>query len=263
MDTVLYDGSFEGLLTAIFEVYEYKLTATKIFRQAEANAALFGKTHIVQPDTTKADRVYNKLKEQLTPVALSRFYKTYLSELPGIENRLLSYVQYILSSKLPVENNYSHPDVLMIHQISRKVDREKHRMEAFVRFQLTKDGLYYSIIQPDFNVLPLISKHFKDRYADQRWIIYDARRRYGLYYNLADVATVEINFTAGMSDKEGLATIHDEKESFYQQLWQQYFSSVNIGARKNMKLHIQHMPKRYWRYLVEKMPHQRLTNDSQ
>jgi probable DNA metabolism protein len=43
--------------------------------------------------------------------------------------------------------------VLTVQQTSRKVHREKHRMEAFVRFQLTKDQLYFAIVQPDFNVL--------------------------------------------------------------------------------------------------------------
>ncbi len=263
MDTLVYDGSFEGLLTAIFEVYEYKLFDVKIYKEGEVIQPLFGEIHNTQTEKSKAERVYHKLQEQLTPVALSRFYKTYLSELSAIENHLLDYVRYTIDAKRPVENNYGHPAVLMIHQISRKVDREKHRMEAFVRFQLTKDGLYYSIIQPDYNVLPLISKHFEDRYADQQWLIYDARRKYGIYYNLKEVTPVEINFDVELNDKKQLAIIHDEKEELYQQLWQQYFSSVNIAARKNMKLHIQHMPKRYWRYLVEKMPNQRLTDDSQ
>jgi probable DNA metabolism protein len=151
----------------------------------------------------------------------------------------------------------------MIQQTSRKVHREKHRMEAFVRFQLTKQGLYYSIIQPDYNVLPLISKHFKDRYADQQWLIYDARRKFGLYYNLEEVEAVEMNFTIQAGDKKSLLEIHDEKEDLYQQLWRQYFSSVNIAARRNMKLHIQHMPKRYWKHLIEKLPDGRLTDDSQ
>ncbi|MEP6746915.1 MAG: TIGR03915 family putative DNA repair protein [Bacteroidota bacterium] len=256
MDTMVYDGSFEGLLTAIFEVYEYKMPEVKIYRNDEANYSLFGATHIVQTEKAKAVRVYNKIKEKLTPVALDRFYKTYLSELPAIENHLLGYIQYILASQLPVENNYSNAVVLMVHQTSRKVDREKHRMEAFVRFQLTKDGLYYSIIQPDYNVLPLISKHFTDRYADQRWLIYDAARKYGLYYDLKNVSEVQLIFDVDKNDKIQLATIHDENEELYQQLWQQYFSSVNIAARKNMKLHIQHMPKRYWRYLIEKIPRQ-------
>ncbi|MEO5684161.1 MAG: TIGR03915 family putative DNA repair protein [Chitinophagaceae bacterium] len=263
MRVVVFDGSFEGLLTAIFEVYEYKMTDVKVYREGQANPVLFGETHIVKTDGVKADRVYNKLKDLLTPVAFNQFYKTFLSELPLIENHLLGYAQYILSAKRSVENNYNHPDVLMLQQISRKVQREKHRMEAFVRFQLTKDNLYYAIIQPDFNVLPLINKHFKERYADQRWLIYDGLRKYGLYYDLTSVAVVQMNFSVDNNDKSMLATIHDQKETLYQQLWQQYFSSVNIAARKNMKLHIQHMPKRYWRHLTEKQPGQRLSDDSQ
>lgn len=263
MNTLVYDKSFEGLLTTIFEVYERKLIDVVIYRDGEASTSLFGDTQTIISHPEKAKRVYTKLKERLSAVAFGQFYKAYLSELTGIENHLLSYVKYILSSKAAVENNYSHPDILLIQQTSRKVDREKHRMEAFVRFQLTKDQLYYAIIQPDFNVLPLISKHFSDRYADQRWLIYDVRRGYGLYYDLKTVAEVQINFDVDTNNKEQLLTIQDEKEELYQQLWQQYFSSVNIPARKNMKLHIQHMPKRYWRYLIEKMPNQRLTDDSQ
>jgi len=250
----MYDGSFEGLLTAIFEVYEYKLSDAAIVKQEEGGGRLFGKLQTVQTDPSKAARVHKKLIQHCNQATATKFYKTFLSELPGIENQLLQYVQYVLSKANGGENNYSHPAVLTVHQVSRKVDREKHRMEAFVRFQLTGDDLYYSIIQPDYNVLPLISKHFRERYADQRWLIYDARRAYGIYYDLQEVAAVEINFGADLQDKNLLATIHNEKEELYQQLWKQYFSSVNIAARKNMKLHIQHMPKRYWRNLVEKLP---------
>jgi probable DNA metabolism protein len=55
------------------------------------------------------------------------------------------------------------------------------------------------------------------------------------------------------ANSEG-GTVYDEKESLYQELWKQYFDSVDIKARRNMKLHIQHVPKRYWKYLVEKQP---------
>ena len=74
----------------------------------------------------------------------------------------------------------------------------------------------------------------------------------GIYYDLQKVENVFLNFEVNTNDTKALAAICDEKEELYQRLWQQYFSSVNIAARKNMKLHIQHMPKRYWRYLVEK-----------
>ena len=124
-------------------------------------------------------------------------------------------------------------------------------MEAFVRFQLTKDGLYYATIQPDFNVLPLLINHFEKRYADQRWMIYDMQRKYGIYYDLQTTSFVEMIFSEE-NKNNNLAHVMVEEESLYQQLWQQYFDSVNIKARKNMKLHIQHMPRRYWKFLPEK-----------
>jgi len=101
-------------------------------------------------------------------------------------------------------------------------------------------------------VLPLIRKHFTDRYADQRWLIYDTRRKYGLYYDLQNTSEVNIAFEINPHDPHQESIIHDDKEALYQALWQQYFSSANIIARKNMKLHIKHMPKRYWKNLIEK-----------
>ena len=109
-----------------------------------------------------------------------------------------------------------------------------------------------AIIQPDFNVLPLISNHFKKRYADQQWLIYDSRRKYGLYYNMNAVSEVQIDFTTDLQNEDAKNNSYDENEILYQELWKQYFSSVNIKARKNTKLHIQHMPKRYWKFLTEK-----------
>lgn len=253
MNIVQYDGTFEGLLTAIFEIYEYRISDPQIYIEGCATGSLFGTAHKVITDKNKYERVHAKLKERLTPNAQRQLYKTFLSEIREIENVLYRYIKAVIDSRNTIENNFADPLVLQVQQISRKVDREKHRMEAFVRFQLTKDQLYYCIIQPDYNVLPLILNHFEKRYADQRWLIYDTRRKYGLYYDREQTEEVQMSFEIDLNNKENLKALYDEKEELYQQLWQQYFSSVNIAARKNMKLHIQHMPKRYWRYLVEKM----------
>lgn len=252
MDTVLYDGSYEGLFTAVFDVYEYKLLDAQIYVEGHADVSLFGKVHLSVTDKTKSLRVYKKLEQKLSCKSMQQLYKAYLSGERNIENVMLHFMQYVIASKNSVETNYGHPDVLFLQQISRKVDREKHRMEAFIRFQLTRDQLYFAIIQPDYNVIPLISNHFEKRYADQRWFIYDSLRKYGIYYNLETVEEVEMNFSSDLQNKPAIALLCDEQEELYQKLWQQYFTSVNIPARKNMKLHIQHMPKRYWRFLTEK-----------
>lgn len=249
MKPVLYDGTFEGFLTVVFEVYEYKMAQPEIGRGNVTSGSLFGDVHLVQTNSEKAKRVLAKLEQKISRTAMTQLYKSFLSELKGMEDVLLRYVQYVIAGKHGIENDYGHPDVLMVQQTSKKVHREKHRMEAFVRFQLTKDGLYYAIVQPDYNVLPLIATHFKERYTDQRWLIYDGIRKYGLYYDLNEVSEVTIDFNESGS---GTANVYDEQEGLYQELWKQYFDSVNIKARKNTKLHIQHVPRRYWKYLIEK-----------
>lgn len=254
MQAVIYNGSFENFLTAVFEVYEYKIKEPDIKPEGRWNAVLFTKPHIVYENKSKAERVMKGLQQRITPLALRNLYKAFLSESNNIENILLRYIQYVMRSTNSVERNFANADVLIMNQTAKKVDREKHRMKAFIRFQKTKDELYYAIVQPDFNVLPLIAAHFKERYADQYWLIYDVRRKYGLYYDRHIVEEVKIDFTENISDAAALKSMYDEQEDLYQSLWQTYFKNVNIAARKNMKLHIQHMPKRYWKYLTEKQP---------
>lgn len=112
-----------------------------------------------------------------------------------------------------------------------------------------KDGLYYANLEPDFNVLPLIVNFFKDRYADQKWLIYDLKRNYGIYYDLAQVT--EVKFTNRLNKNHVVIQLDDE-ELHYSNLWKNYFDAVNIKERKNTKLHVQSLPKRYWKYLNEK-----------
>jgi len=250
MTTLVYDGSFKGWLTAVFEVYEYKLSEAGIQPAHSYQDELMHIRRDVVTDESKSARVWKTLSDKMSRQSLKRIYHTFLSEEAQIENIMLEFVRYALRTRVSIENDFSNAAVLKLQQMARKVHREKHRMEAFVRFQLTSDNLYYAIVQPDFNVLPLIQTHFKDRYADQRWLIYDAHRKYGIYYDLENVTEVKIDFSEDAGAKSD--AVYDENETMYQQLWQQYFSSVNIKARKNMRLHIQHMPKRYWRYLTEK-----------
>jgi probable DNA metabolism protein len=254
MQTILYDGTFEGWLTAVFEVFEYKFLKVHITTNDRFQPDVFTNPHKTFYDKHKAERVWNGLTARLSAAALSQMYKAFLSEEKGMEDVLLQYVQYSFSKKQTIESDYSNSAVLTVVQTAKKVHREKHRMEAFIRFQLTGDGLFYAVCQPDFNVLPLIEKHFKNRYADQQWLIYDSKRKYGIYYNLTAVETVQLSFNENICSGKNKELILNEKELLYQQLWQQYFGSVNIKARKNTRLHIQHMPKRYWKYLPEKQP---------
>lgn len=126
-------------------------------------------------------------------------------------------------------------------------------MKAFVRFSKCANGLFFAMIEPDFNVLPLIATFFKNRYADQAWLIYDIRRHYGILYDQTTMQEVELTHAlAEAQSTETLSLSLDERDELFKCLWKLYFKFTTIDARRNLKLHVQHVPKRYWKYLVEK-----------
>ncbi|MBZ4041064.1 TIGR03915 family putative DNA repair protein [Flavobacterium hibisci] len=254
MTEVIYDGTYEGWLTAIFEVYEFKLSDIVFAKNETSGTLLFATSHLVVTDISKAKRVLDGLKLRLSTEGFSDMYKAFLSELPDIEETMFQFVEHVFANTKNVEEDFSNNAVWDLRKAIRLTRKEAHRMEAFVRFKLTKDQLYYAIIEPDCDVIPLIESHFKNRYADQRWLIYDAKRKYGIYYDLENVSTIELQFNMKVTSSKYLNEICDEQEEFFQNLWRRYFSSVTIESRKNMKLHIQHMPKRYWKNLIEKIP---------
>ena len=190
----MYDGSFNGFLSAVFIKYEYRMQQVRIRKAAFTSKNLFDSIEEVITNDKKAERVWLKLKQKCSKKGLSFLYKAYLSEIIGGEDLMLKFIEMALQSEKCIASDYSSPVVLKLSQIAKKIHREKHRMEAFVRFKHTKDNIYFATISPDYNVLPLICSHFEKRYADQEWIIYDEKRNYGLYYNGNHVIIVEIDF---------------------------------------------------------------------
>lgn len=251
MTTLCYDGSFEGLLTAVFELYERRLQHVRLIKGEWINTALFEEVIKVITDEKKASRVLSGLKKRLSGTGLQRLYAAHVAEIEGEDNQLLGYIRYVFDSRQNIEEDYSNQYVMRLSEIIRSVRREKHRMEAFIRFQKLKDETFYAGIEPDFNVLPLLIKHFRNRYADQKWLIYDIKRNYGIYYNLHDTQFITIDFST--AHPSNVISAHNEQEGLYQDLWKNYFKSVNIAARKNTKLHLRHLPRRYWRNLTEKI----------
>lgn len=251
MTTLLYDGSFDGLFTAIFEVFEYRYKDVEIVsRERFYQENIFAEIHEVITQTEKAERVLNKLEQNIGKSGIHELLKVYLSEDIELEQLILSAVkQSIQYLDKNILQNYADNEILRISKIGKSVSRERHRMTAFVRFEKMQDDVFFAKIDPDFNVLPLIRKHFKDRYQDQKWMIYDLKRNYGILYDLENCDFFYPDEKLDLNKYQ--QKFHDE-ETQYQTLWQRYFTKTNIVERKNLKLHIQHVPRRYWKYLTEK-----------
>ncbi|MCU4310595.1 TIGR03915 family putative DNA repair protein [Acinetobacter variabilis] len=253
-----FDGTMTGLLSCVFRAFEFKEFDVKVTANPQAQNGLFDDFIHVASNESQGQRVWQGLKQKISSSSLKAFYYAFLSEKEQAFQNLFDFAVYVFQNQRPVDKDYGHHAVIGMSQWCKQVGREKHRMEAFVRFKKAKDGLFLSLVKPDFNVLPIISRHFKERYQDQRWLIYDEQRHYGIYYDLDDVHQIEMNAEIvdpqiRIGHSQSFSIELDDEEVLYDQLWKDYFKSVNIQARQNMKLHIQYVPKRYWRYMNEKV----------
>jgi probable DNA metabolism protein len=257
MAKYIFDGTMTGVLCCVFRAFQFKEFDVIVSSENNTQAALFDETIFVESNDAQANRVWQGLKLKVSANGLRNFYYTFLSEQEDAFQHLFNFSVYVFFAQKAIDRDYGHPDVLALSKWAKQVGREKHRMEAFVRFKKCKDELFLSLVKPDFNVLPLIEKHFKARYQDQRWLIYDEKRDFGIYYDLRQVHQVnmnvlEIDQSIHQGSSQDFSVELDHQEVLYDQLWKDYFNSVNISARKNIKLHIQYVPKRYWRYMNEK-----------
>lgn len=248
----IFDATFEGLLTAIFDKYYLREGNVRLFHEKTYQPEISCTSHRVVSDTQKAGRVWDGLKKKLSARARNTFFCAYLSEDIIIHRECLAYACYIFENPPGAEHNLAHPSVLSLLQAEKKVSRERHRMKAFVRFSKTADNIYYAPIEPDFNVLPLVATFFRERFADQQWLIYDVKRKYGLFYNLQSVNEVTFETTPTSKGNLSPGSVFATEEELVLALWKDYFKNTTILARKNLSLHIRHVPKRYWKYLSEK-----------
>ena len=77
MTNLIYDGTFEGLLTAVFYGYSYKDTVN-IVSYNEYIPSLIDDVIEIKTELDKFTRVYNSIKEKLNASVLRNVYYLYL-----------------------------------------------------------------------------------------------------------------------------------------------------------------------------------------
>ena len=242
------DGTFEGLLTAIFEAYAGKSPPDDIEPAGRDQLRLFERRISIATDSGKSDRVWKGLKKYLGSKRRQRLFEAYLSGCPGVETMIFRCVWDTISNGGSCKTKTNLTSHIQIENLSQKVRREAHRMKGFIRFQQTGEGQYFALIAPQYDVLSLIRRHFQSRFADQRWIIYDRLRNYGLCYDRDHVRELRLD----PAELKAFGNEDIANEQFCQTLWKRYYDAVNIRHRNNPRLHVKQLPRRFWQYLPEK-----------
>ena len=262
MTVYVFDHTLDGLLTAVFDSFFLHQQPEFLLAEGEQLPLFANEPHRVVTDSEKAERVWKGLEKHLSKDGLRMITVSWLSEERALNQPLFNFICKVFRREPfdSYERNASDPDVLEVRNTCRRVLHEQLRMKQFIRFQKAKDGTYLAVVSPDHNVLPLIIDHFQDRFNDQPWLIYDAKRHYGYYYDGAaapihitfeDEAAVPFNLSNGKLDAEVLS----ENDQIFQQLWRTYFKAICIKERMNPRKQLSDMPRRYWKYMTELMVH--------
>lgn len=248
----LYDETFEGLLTCIYQHY-YEQKAAGIYPERHYQASFFRKCKIVETDENKAKIVYEAIESKISTSDLRRIYRVFLSSDENKETKILKYVLLGFKVGPKVSLLHSEPLVFDVQQIEHKVSFEVHRLLGLVRFSVLKPSqatgsgdrveILYCLVEPDHDVLEFLADHFTDRFKNEPFIIHDKKREKALFSQ---------NGEWYISPFQQINSLKDtENEAVYQTLWKQYFQTIAIEERINPRCQKRCMPVRYWKNLTE------------
>ena len=171
-----YDGSFEGFLTCIFESYAQKEVLTAISCGEDIPFTLFP-VRTVLTDRDHAARVYRKVVK-LSPEAADLLRRGFLTCLPDREMHLYRLVVKLLEEGPRFLRDLSDETLYPILRAVRHLNGEVHQYKGFVRFS-DLGGVLGGEIEPKNRVLPLLRRHFCDRYRNERFFLYDRTHQGG------------------------------------------------------------------------------------
>ena len=235
-----YDGSFDGLLSCVFDSYACRETPIAICPEAEAMPTLFA-ARAVQTDTGHARRVLRKVAA-CSPRALELLHKGFLTCLPEKELYLYRLVRKLLADGPGFLRDYSDETLHPVAAAVRRLEGEAHLLKGFVRFS-DFGGVLGGEIEPKNRVLPLLRPHFCARYSGETFLIHDRTHREALLYRPRQWAILPL--------EELRLEDPGREEREYRRLWRRFYDTVAIQGRENPRCRRSHMPKRYWSTMTE------------
>lgn len=236
-----YDGSFDGLLCCVFESYEKKEIPADILSPEVGQTTLLPVKEI-STDLKKATRVLNSIPKAMGYDALELVRHAYLTCLEHKERFILLFLRIGYKKGYSVMNMLADDVVGTLIQAVKYLNRESHLMREFIRFSVLNQSLVAEI-EPNNCVLPLLTRHFCERFPEERFLIHDKTHGMALVYQPYQCAIIPVD-SLEMPEP-------DEEEEAFRDLWRLFYKTIEIKERHNPKCRMTHMPMRYWKYMTE------------
>jgi probable DNA metabolism protein len=245
---ISYDSTFDGFLSAVFEIYSQHLDVESFLpdRDTETVADLFQQNFRVETNEDSAMRLRRAIVNYASEEVLSMLSTAFLSEEAGVEMQILAFLRKLFAGNDPnFGKNIASMEMLPLYKLAGSVRREAGGMLGLVRFSKAPGNFYVARIEPKYDILLLLESHFSNRFANGKWVIYDAKRRYALLHErVGECRVVDV--------PDDAALVKAINTDDFTQLWQDYYKSIAIKERENPRLLRRCLPVRYWKNLPER-----------
>ena len=238
---LVYDRSFEGFLSLVYEVYYKKLKPTKIYKTLP-NEIIFEEILEIQTSEENSTKVLKAIKTKFPKPIVEKILNIFMCDSRAFEVALLEFI--IIGFKDTKQLfNINNSSVFYLSNLEKELFKNVHKMYAFVRFEELDDDTLYAKLECKFNVVYFLAKHFLKRFNNQNFIIHDINRKIAFIKTKDDYSIQEVAFF----DEPNYST-NEEK---FQKLWKRFFKGVTIEERINPKLQQQLVPLIYRTYMSE------------
>lgn len=247
----LHDGTLEGLLSAVFLAYERHEMPEDLVAEDRYEPRLGQSSLVVETDFARANRVRKGVERAAGRNAFTAILRASTCDDYDTGAIIYRFVRYVMSrpqslKSFPVLDELANPVVADLMRLVKHVGNESERMRQFVRFSHLENGVWYSRVNPNASVVPLVMGYFAARLNDQPFIIYDEAHHLAGIYNGRSW-----ELARGDAVNVPDSTDHDR---LMQQAWQRFYDALAIDARYNPELRRHFMPVRLWTNLVEMKP---------
>jgi len=138
-------------------------------------------------------------------------------------------------------------------KFAREIQRDSYRIQQFTRLTLSPHGILFATISPQFYVEDLVIKWFWKRFP-QFVIALESKPKMGVFLlgpEFSDVIFANAKLEDVINDLEKKLPINPllkEIPEFSEVLWEKVYASQYIPSRKNLKLFLKWIPKRYHKW---------------
>lgn len=230
-----YDGSFDGLLSCIFQSYVRHELPCAVLAPDNTQSMLF-ETISIETDHEQAARVASGVTHKVSPEAMDFIRMAHLTCLANRDAAIVLFCRLAMRVGPSIMNQLSDARVNTLYRGINFLEREAHHYMGFIRFSEV-DGTLAAAIRPKNSVLPLLDPHFSDRFNAERFIIHDVTHAQALMHlpGLSRIVPMERLALPVLS----------AKEMHIAALWQRFHSTVAIEGRANPALQRALLPLRH------------------